>query len=200
MQSRTEEEVLTAMLAGAENAFEQVYEVYCERVRLAAWRVSHRSDWLDDILNEAWCRAYNHRMSYDPSRPFLVWIIGIVRNVYREECRRSPRTWTGGHDPGAEDPADSTSLTPERLAEEAELLAGLNDCVSRLTDADAQLVRMRFFEGLPLRAIARKLGVPEATLRDTRIQAIYRTLRDCLQKKGIRFSEVFPAQGDTGDQ
>jgi len=194
MSDRSEQALLAAIPTGAESAFEAAYQLYHERVRLIAWRISHRPDWVDDLFNEAWCRAYDSRRTFDPNRSFLVWMAGIVRNVYREECRRSPRTWDGVVERDRHEVPMAEELGPERLAEEAELLSGLNDCVSQLGEEDAAIVRLRFFDGLPLRVVGQKVEIPESTLRDVRIPAIYRTLRKCLEKKGIRISLLFPAQ------
>jgi RNA polymerase sigma-70 factor (ECF subfamily) len=199
MNDRTEAELFERVVSGDEEAFERVYDRYHQRVRLVAWRISHRPDWVDDLLNEAWCRAFGQRMSYDPARPFVVWMAGILRNVYREECRKSPSTLDSqlGHARPADSQIDDVS--PERIAAEAELLGGLNECVDRLGEEDARVIRLRFFEGKTLRQTGQEVRIPESTLRDVRIPAIFKTLRLCLESKGIRFSGIFPAQAG-GDE
>ncbi len=194
MPDRWERELFDSVRDGDESAFRRVYDLYQQRVRLVAWRISHRADWLDDILNETWCRAFAQRREFDGERPFLVWISGIVRNVYREECRKSPTVL--GNSTIVRDTADSRldELTPEILAEEAEWLSGINECVQRLDPEEAEVVRLRFFEGLTLRELADRIGTPESTLRDVRIPAIFSALRKCMETKGIRFSEFFAAQ------
>jgi RNA polymerase sigma factor (sigma-70 family) len=193
MSSHWEEQLFDAIREGDESAFERIYDLYYARVRLVAWRISHRGDWVDEILNESWCRAFTQRREYLRETPFLAWMAGIVRNVYREECRRSPLVLANeGESSSLRERVEE--VTPEAVAEEAELLAGLHDCVSRLKAEDAELVRLRFFEGLPLREVAQRMGVPESTLRDGHIPAAYKALRKCLESKGLRFSQVFSAQ------
>ena len=192
MSTRWEEQLFEAIREGDAVAFERVFDLYKERVRLVAWRISHRSDWIEDIVNEAWCRAFAQRTRFDPTQPFLVWMVGIVRNVYREECRKSPLVIAENSAPGGNIPADEAS--PNDLAEEAELLAALNGCVSQLSSQDQDIVRLRFFEGQTLRGISETLGLPESTLRDVRIPAAFKAIRKCLKKKGIRESQFFSAQ------
>lgn len=192
MTDRADQELRDAVGAGDEQAFERLYDSYHERLRLVAWRISHRPDWVDDLLNEAWCRAYHGRRSYKPDQPALVWLAGIVRNVYREFCRKSPQTIGGTPDESAGVRLDE--VTPEQAAHEAEVLAGLNACVAALGPAEARIVRLRFFEGKTLRLVAQEVGVPESTLRDTRLPAILARLRRCLDRKKIDFSEFFSAQ------
>lgn len=196
MVERSEADLFSAIHAGDQAAFERAYALYQQRVRLIAWRVSHRPDWVDDLFNEAWCRAFSQRRTYDPSAPFPVWIAGIIQNVYREFCRREQKATgvQGADSPAAQVLAGRGVAEPERLAAEAEVLEGLNDCVNRLEPDDAKIIRLRFFQGLPLRGVAEEVGIPESTLREVRLPAAYQALRRCLGRKKIRFSEVFPAQ------
>ncbi|MFQ5425238.1 MAG: RNA polymerase sigma factor [Phycisphaerae bacterium] len=183
-----------AVRTGDESAFAQVYDRYHQRARLLAWRVSHRSDWIDDLLGESWCRAFRLRASFDTSRPFLVWFGGILRNVYREHCRHSPTTLGGVSDDPAGISARIDGIDPEKIAAEAELLAALDDCVGGLDAGEARLVRLRFFDGLTLRVVAKEVKIPESTLREHRLPAVFDKLRRCLSRKGIDFSQLSPAQ------
>jgi RNA polymerase sigma-70 factor, ECF subfamily len=191
MADRSDVELSQAIRTGDQGAFERAYDRYQQRVRLMAWRISHRPDWVDDLVNEAWCRAFRQRTSYDPNVPFPVWIGAIIQNIYREYCRSS-RARRAGDAPGGQEAA--TSPSPSEIAEEAEWLEGLNDCVQRLEPQDAEIVRLRFFRDLPLRVVAKEVGIPESTLREVRLPAAYRALKRCLEQKKIRFSGIFPAR------
>jgi len=191
MTDRSDQPSIDPVKQRDESAFEHLYDLHHQRVRLIAWRITHRADWLDDLLNEAWCRAFDQRRSYDPSRPFPVWMAGILRNVYREFCRKSARAAVLDDERRLE---KIDELSPETIAHEAEVLAGLEDCLGRLIAVDAQIIRLRFFDGNPLRAVAKEVSIPESTLRETRIPALLDRLRRCLAEKKIDFSEVFSAQ------
>lgn len=186
-----------AVAGGDEGAFARLYQACREKVRLIAWRVSHRADWIDEIVHDAWCRAFEQRKSYDPSRPFLVWMAGIVQNVYREQCRKSRVTIS---DLGSRGEEATAELGPQEIAEEAETLSGLNDCLSRLGPEDARIIRLRFFESKTLRLISEELRIAESTLRAQRLPEIMEALRRCMASKGIEISELFPAHGEGPDQ
>lgn len=195
MADRSEKQLFEDMRAGDDSSFERIYDLYHQRVRLTAWRISHRPDWVDELVNEAWCRAFEQRKAFDAGRPFLVWMAGIVLNVYREHCRSSPTTLGGSNDlrPSMEGKTDN--LSPETIASEAELLVGLNDCMARLDPIDAGIVRLRFFEGKTLRIVAKEVTIPEATLRERDLPRILQSLRRCMETKGLKISDVFSAQG-----
>lgn len=198
MPDRSEQELLAALRDADDAAFERIYELFQQRVRVTAWRVSHRADWVDELVSETWCRAFKLRRSYDPSRLFLVWMAGILQNVYREQCRNSPTIAEFSNPEAGPDKADE--VTPEALASEAEMMVGLNYCVDRLGEQDAEIVRLRFFDGKTLRVVAQEVNVAESTLREVRIPAILKALRKCLASKGIKISEIFPAQEGLEDQ
>ncbi len=194
MVVRSEKQLFQDVRAGDDSAFERIYDLYHQRVRLTAWRISHRPDWVDELVNESWCRAFEQRKAFDAGRPFLVWMAGIVLNVYREHCRKSPTTLGGSDDLRPAPSAKTDELSPESIASEAELLAGLNDCMARLDPKDAEIVRLRFFDDRTLRLVAKEVSIAEATLRERDIPRILRVLRRCLESKGLKISEVFPAQ------
>ncbi len=195
MTNRSDRELLNAVARGDERAFERLYELFSRPARLAAWRVSHRPDWVDDILSESWCRAFDQRTTYNPKYPFLVWLAGIIRNVYREFCRKSPLTLAPDELGGSVGPDDVDELEPEAIAHQTEVLLALNDCVSRLSASEAEIVRRRFFAGETLRAVSEGVNVPEATLRTKIIPTLLDRLRRCMRRKNIEFSEFLPAQG-----
>jgi RNA polymerase sigma-70 factor (ECF subfamily) len=194
MSGELDKQLLARVQAGDERAFEQVYAACAERVRLMAWRLTRREQGVDDLFNETWCRAFSQRTKYDSQRPFLVWMAGILKNVYRETVRKR----TDGP-PTQDGDSRIDSVSPEMIASEAESLVALKDCVERLGAEDARIVELRFFAGMTLRSVAKELSIPESTIRDTRLPVIMEALRRCLEKKGVDFS-FFSAQGGIGLQ
>lgn len=195
MSSSADESVLRAAAAGDPAAFEQLYHTYSERLRMAAWRMCRRREWIDDLTNETWRRGFEVRTSFDPARPFLLWLIGILRNVFREHLRQQPINLAPGGRSAVFDPID-----PARVAAEVELLVALNACVAALSIEDREIVHYRFFQGETLRAVSERLRIPESTLRETRIPDICTRLRKSLKARGIEISEFFSAQEGDASQ
>lgn len=195
MADADESRMLQRIAAGDDSAFEAAYTLFEGRVRAVAWRIVRRADWLDEIVNEAWTRAYTARTSYNSERPFLVWMAGILQNVHREHARASPTT-LGDVSPEA-DPhgaSESNGQSPETLVSEAEVMLALNDCFSRLSPEDARIIKLRYFENMTYRSVATELGIAESTLREHRIPDALEQLRRCLRKKGVEIPQLFSAQ------
>ncbi len=195
MADGDESRMLQRIAAGDDSAFEAVYALFEARVRAVAWRIVRRADWLDEIVNEAWSRAYTSRTSYNAERPFLIWMAGILQNVQREHARASPTT-LGDVSPDA-DPhgaSESNGQSPETIVSEAEIMLALNDCFSRLGPEDARIIKLRYFENMTYRSVAQEVGIAESTLREHRIPDALEQLRRCLLKKGVEIPQLFSAQ------
>lgn len=195
MADAHETQIQQRISSGDDQAFEAAYTLFDARVRAVAWRIVRRADWLDEIVNEAWSRAYTSRTSYDAERPFVVWMAGIVQNVQREHARASPTT-LGDVSPEA-DPhgaSESNGQSPETLVSEAEVMLALNDCFNRLGPEDARIIRLRYFQNMTYRSVAQEVGIAESTLREHRIPDALEQLRRCLQKKGVEIPQLFSAQ------
>jgi RNA polymerase sigma factor (sigma-70 family) len=189
MSNQPPEPWLARIPTGDERAFEQAYHAYGQRVRLMAWRICRRQDQIDDMVSEAWIRAFRERANYDATRPFPLWIAGILKNVYREMARANA---SANRPANVENRAGAVDdLDPESIVADAQQLDALNDCVSALGATDQRIVSLRFFEGMTLRLVAKEVSVAEATLRESRLPAIFESLRACLDKKGVPIPEIF---------
>jgi len=204
MQPDEERLLLNRVPAGDESAFEALYRLYAERIRLAAWRISRRPDVAEDLANETWCRAYRARSNYDPARPFAAWVGGILQNVWREHARTSAADPINRSAPAEEADIDSHGAPPthEQAIAEAEVLVALNACVDSLETEQRDLIRYRFFENQSLRAVAQRLGISEATVREVRLPAAIQRLERCLRSKGVpvEILKISSAQPPPGDQ
>lgn len=188
MNEPSDEELVAANARGDAGAFEQLYLRYNTRLRMAAWRIGGRADWVDDLSNETWRRAFEARATFDRSRSFLTWLVGILRNVYREHIRLRLRQ------PGDEHGEEADRTDPARVAADVEMLAVLDECVRSLSHEEREIVRLRFFENQTLRLVAERVRIPEATLREHRIPEVLERLRMKLEARGLAISQVFSAQ------
>jgi len=188
MNDWSDEALFAANARGEGRAFEQLYLRYNTRLRMAAWRIGGRADWVDDLANETWRRAFEARNAFDPSRSFLTWLVAILRNVYREQIRLRLRRSDGERF----EEADRTD--PARVAADVEMLAVLDECVRSLSADEREIVRLRFFENQTLRSVAERVRIPEATLRESRIPEVLERLRLKLEARGLAISQVFSAQ------
>src|ERR1700683_1951593 len=97
-------DLLRQARAGDAAAFRLLVERHWPSARARATRLCGRADDADDIVQEAFLRAFMalDRLR-DPDR-FGAWLDGIIRNVHRAAGRQEPLmlvvAWAGGLHPG----------------------------------------------------------------------------------------------------
>jgi len=122
-----------------------------------AYRYASNPSEAEDIAQDALLRAWRRRSTLRDADRRNQWLAAIVRNeALRQHARVRP---------------DPTSTIEFREGEEDERvlaaveLADLHAALQALSDRDRQLLEMRYEEDLTQATIARRLGVPEGTVK-----------------------------------
>ncbi len=131
-----------------------------------------------ELVQDAFVAAWQAIGRFDITRDFGSWLRGIVRNKWREGCRRNRRevsleepelaglenalrAWTAG---------DGEACLLERLA----------DCRSKLPELLSMAVNAYYDENRDGEGAAALIGVPSSTLRK-RLERARSALRTCLE-------------------
>jgi RNA polymerase sigma-70 factor (ECF subfamily) len=111
----------------------------------------------EDIAQDALLRAWRRRSTLRDGARRKEWLGTIVRNeAYRQHVRVRP------------DPVES--IESREGAEDEQILStiersDLHAVLGRLSDRDRELIQLRYEEDLTQEAIARRLGVPDGTVK-----------------------------------
>jgi RNA polymerase sigma-70 factor, ECF subfamily len=125
-------------------------------VRLAYRYTSNPSE-AEDVAQEALLRAWRRRSTLRDASRRKEWLGTIVRNeAFRLHARMRP-------DPVA-DIETKEGVEDERLISTVER-ADLHAALERLDERDRQLLYLRYDEDLTQQAIARRLGLPDGTVK-----------------------------------
>jgi RNA polymerase sigma-70 factor (ECF subfamily) len=127
----------------------------------------------EDCAQETFVRIHGYRHAYRPDAPFTAFLFTVARNALADwkRSRARHRDREGGP-AGLDDvPAPRAPDAPARLDLEA-ALASLPPHLARV----AELAGVR---GLPYRAVAVLLGIPEGTVKSRMFHAV-RHLREVL--------------------
>ncbi len=72
-------------------AFEQLFERHRLMVYRFAYQMSHRRDDAEDLVQEAFVRAYQNLHRYRDEAKFTTWLLRIVSNLGTDQARMSTR-------------------------------------------------------------------------------------------------------------
>lgn len=114
----------------------------------------------DDVVQEAWFAAATGGIPADLS--VRAWLGGTVRHLALHARRSFARRRR--HEGGAA-VRDEVRVTPAGIAERVEGQRLLADAVAALEEPFRTAVVLRYFDGLSGAAVAKRLGVPAATVR-----------------------------------
>jgi RNA polymerase sigma-70 factor (ECF subfamily) len=134
------------------------------------------ADLADELVQEAYVAALQHAPRETPR--LRQWLGTVVRNAWRQRLRAGGRR-EGREVMGAQQEAvEGADHLVERVALQR-LMAG---AVLELDEPYRSTILLRFFEDLPPREIARRTGVPLATVM-SRIQRALARLRERLDRE-----------------
>ena len=136
--------------------FERWIKPLLDRAAAYAYAIVHNREDAEDAVQEAAIKGFQAFESYDRSRPFNAWWFVIIRNCCRDLLRR--RRTRGS----------SVELERTNLAASEHSRADQQDEVrwslEQLSEAQQEILRLRYFGECSYREIAAVLGVPEGTV------------------------------------
>lgn len=180
-----EEAALIARIVDGETRLYGILvERYQRRLHYAALRLVGDPDEADDVVQEAFVRAYDHLAEYDSAYRFYTWIYRIARNRALNVLRRR-KTW-GTVSLSADDaPALPGDADASRPTERSELAVALEACRDTLPADQREVFDLRHADGMSYAEIAVAVEVPEGTVM-SRLYRARKKMRECLESKGIR--------------
>lgn len=129
-----------------------------------------------DLVQDACVAAWKSLERFDPSRDFGSWMRGILRNKWREHCRRNSR----------EVPMDEEALSRMEAVfhespDDSDLFGRLAECRGKLPPPMAAALQATYDEGRTSEEAAELLSTTAAALRK-RLERARAALRDCLSR------------------
>ena len=195
-------DLVASALAGDARAFEGLMRRYNQRLyRLARSIVGEPSE-AEDVVQEAYVRAWTHLGTWERRASFSTWLCRIA--VHEALARlRNRRRFAALPDPG-EAPAGSAPRgrldDPELQASNSELRRTLEAAVDALPESLRAVFALREVEGLSTAETAEALGlsVPNVKVRLHRARAALRS--DLERRMGAEVRHVWAFAGPRCDR
>jgi len=158
----------------------------------------------EDVMQEAYVRAYRHLDEFAGEAKFSTWLTKIAIHEALARVRRFRRIYNRDFAEGAMSDVENTMRSPERDPEtqtyDRELRSVLENAIDSLPDAYRCVFLLRVVEGLDINETAAALDIgPEAV--KTRLHRARIMLRQRLERRaGIVAPQVFPFHASRCDR
>jgi RNA polymerase sigma factor (sigma-70 family) len=175
----TDHDLVQAVRAGDDHAFERLYHRYHRRISAYIFGMVHDHGRAEDLTQEVFVSALRRMRATDRDILFKPWIYEIAKNACIDQFRRSKRAEEvsidadDGHGlrPDDHGKLHATGASPEAAVEGKQDLANLTGAFGGLSDAHHQILVMRELEGLSYREIGDRLGMSRASVESTLFRA-----------------------------
>ena len=165
--------------SGEENAFDRLYELYCDRLYRYLLVLSRgQEEVARDALQVAWTKVIQQLPNVDQEKKLWHWLATVARNSYFDLLRRQQRS------PVIVPLMDDQISSPDPLQDDTILFEQLERSLADLDDGDQTLLRSYYFENQSHLQLAQKLGTTAkaiesklARLRQFLHQTLIRRLR-----------------------
>jgi RNA polymerase sigma-70 factor (ECF subfamily) len=194
----TDEEVVERVKAGDTALYEIVMRRYNQRLYRVARAILHDDAEAEDVMQDAYVRAYQHLKQYAGRAPFSAWLTRIAVHEALARLRSRSRTEQleeAGQDRELSMNMVETSLDPEQNASRAELGQLLEDAVLGLPEQFRTVVMLRDVEELSTSETAAALDLSEENVK-VRLHRGRAMLRGWLfARVGAEGKNAFPFMG-----
>jgi RNA polymerase sigma-70 factor (ECF subfamily) len=152
-------DLIAAARAGQRSGFDGLVQRYLDRVIGFLHYLSAPPASVEDIAQETFLKAFQRLKTFDPSRPFLNWLLGIARNTLSDARRKQAR------DNEALRETVQEQIPGRDPAEVATGKLQVEQLLGTLSEADRFLLELRVFQRIPFAEIAELTGEGVSTVK-----------------------------------
>lgn len=191
----TDEEVITRVLSGENAMFEIVIRRHNQRLYRVARAILRNDGEAEDVMQDAYVRAYEHLGQFAGRAKFSTWLTRIAVHEALARHRRGERFQELGPMSEREgDPMDrfaSSTPNPEQQASNSELRRLLEEAVERLPESYRIAFILRDVEEMSTADAAEALEITEENLKIRLHRARVLLRKSLYARAGIERKEAF---------
>src|SRR2546429_3634657 len=154
----TDEELMSAYVAGDARAFEKLFARLAPRVHGFFLRSFRNEAVADDLLQVTFMKVLRARAQYRPELKLMPWIFAVAARVRLDELRRRMRLPEDADEEALAraDEAASSAADPEPVGSDVQEM--VRAALSRLPETQRTVIHLHRYEGMTFSEIARVLG------------------------------------------
>jgi RNA polymerase sigma-70 factor, ECF subfamily len=171
-------EAVARVRSGETEAFRSLVERHTRAVYRLAYRLTGNQHDAEDVVQEAFLRAFKRLDDFEERSQFGSWLHRIAANCAydllraraRDQIRLRPAE---GDEEGVEQQVPSPQPGPERLAAGQEVRSRLHDAMEHMSTLERTAFTLRHLEGCTIAEIGGALGLDTSAVK----QSIFRAVR-----------------------
>ena len=206
VQSLTDEEVVTRVLAGETGLYELLMRRYNQRLFRVTRSVLKDDAEAEDVTQDAWVRAYEHLGQFAGKAKFATWLTKIALYEALARVRSQRRFATVSPSRGLEpermdmESFESPQQDPERQAISAQMRQLMESAIDRLPENYRSVFVLREIESMSTAETAECLDISEEAVKTRlhRSRALLR--RDLFERAGAAAGSAFSFLGQRCDR
>ena len=162
--------LVSMVIEGDSAAFDTLFARHSEMIYSTLLKFTGNSDDVDDLMQEAFMKAYLKIGLYNPKYDFGAWIYTIARNTFVDFSRTRKSNALNPQNLSSEidNTAQGSAPTPEDYIINAQQHAQIERYIAMLPEDYRQLFELRFIDEYSYDEIAEKLDMKLGTVK-TRI-------------------------------
>jgi RNA polymerase sigma-70 factor (ECF subfamily) len=155
--------------AGEEAALIEIYECYKPRIlRFMHYRIRNREA-AENLTTEVFLRMLQHLPGFRfQNSSFEAWLFQIARNLIVDDFRRQS---IRDHEP-IDEFLETDELPPDEIAAGRMRCDELREALLKLTEAQLDVVALRFIVGLSVKDVARTLEKSESAVKSLQARGL----------------------------
>lgn len=159
-------------------AFAAVFKHFAPRVKAYLMRLGSPESLAEELMQETMVSVWRKAALYDAAHAGVsTWIFTIARNLRVDQLRRKGQALGADTGESDADVLEDTAPQPDEQLSIREREARLRDALRQLSQEQAHILRLSFFEEHPHARIARELGIPLGTVKSRVRLAIHHLRR-----------------------
>jgi RNA polymerase sigma-70 factor, ECF subfamily len=199
-EALTDNEIVLRVCAGETRLYEALMRRHNQRLFRAIRSVILDDSEAEDVLQDAWVRAYEHLAQFENRASFSTWVtkIAVYESLARVRKAKRLTTFEEGGDKVSMD--RSNTGNPEEQALRGELGRALQSAVDRLPETYRSVFVLRDVEGMSTTETAQSLELSAEAVK-TRLHRSRALLRSDLQAQfGPVTAQLHPFMGHRCDR
>ncbi len=166
--------VLARARQGDSEAFRELVERHSRSVFRLAFRMTGNEQDAEDVVQEAFLRAYRQLGRFESRANFGTWLYRIVANCSVDLMRAKQSRHDISRSESLDDTIELSTDTagPDRLAQSAEIQARVRAALGALSPLERAAFTLRHHEGRSIEEISKTLGLGTSAAKHSVFRAV----------------------------